>query len=74
MKLLIYVALTFASVAIAIPVSNAISDADDLVRNSWSAKRESSADADDLVRNSWSAKRSADAAAGSSNLAYKSLP
>ncbi|KAI1198160.1 hypothetical protein F5X97DRAFT_323730 [Nemania serpens] len=35
-------------------------DADDLVKNSWSARatmpRETTADADDLVHNSWSAR------------------
>ncbi len=39
--------------------AEADADADDLVRNSWSARglhiRGADADADDLVRNSWSA-------------------
>ncbi|KAE8325178.1 hypothetical protein BDV39DRAFT_207112 [Aspergillus sergii] len=40
----------------AFPTGSAVTDADDLVRNSWSEKR--SEDADDFVRNSWSEKRS----------------
>jgi len=68
------IAFAFVSASIAAPTTNAAPDADDLVRNSWSAKRgpEAGADADDLVRNSWSAKRGPEAGADADDLVRNS--
>lgn len=45
------------SASFAAPLADAALDADDAVRNAWSAKRGTVADADDVVRNAWSAKK-----------------
>jgi hypothetical protein len=68
----VYTSLILVSASFAGPVAMAVADADDLVRNSWSAKRDAEADADDLVRNSWSAKRDAEADADADDLVRNS--